>query len=62
MAKNIDYNLGLVLEGQDAIDFKNYIANTEYSPRCRELLEKAWAMHLADVENEKPTIISMSKS
>jgi hypothetical protein len=46
MAKKIE--LGLELTGQDAIDFKNYLANTEYDARTRELLEKAWAMSVAD--------------
>ena len=46
--KHFDFNLGLELTGQDAIDFKNYIDDPKYSARTREMLEKAWAMSVAD--------------
>lgn len=50
MAKKI--NLGLDLDGQDAIDFKNYIANPEYTPRVLALLESAWQLSIENVNCE----------
>jgi hypothetical protein len=46
MAKKIESILELT--GQDAFDFKNYMASPVYTARGREMLEKAWAMSIAD--------------
>jgi hypothetical protein len=46
MAKKIESCLELT--GQDAIDFKNYLANPQYTACGREMLEKAYALSKSD--------------
>ena len=45
MAQKIE--LGLVLTGQDAIDFWEYQKNPEYTPRVKEMLKRAYEMAMA---------------
>jgi hypothetical protein len=53
MAKKIESCLELT--GQDAIDFKNYMANPQYTACGRELLEKAYALSKSDGQCEDRT-------
>jgi len=50
MAKKIE--LGLVLEGQDAIDFMRYSENPEYSPRVMAMLNRAYEMAQARAKKD----------
>ena len=53
MAKKIESSLEL--EGQDAIDFKKYMANPVYTTRGREMLEQAYALSNSDAKCEDRT-------
>lgn len=50
MAREIE--LGLVLTGQDAIDFWRYQENPEYTPRVKEMLKRAYEMAMARDEQQ----------
>ena len=53
MAKKIESSLELT--GQDAIDFKNYMSNPQYTACGRKMLEKAYALSKSDGQCEERT-------